>query len=132
MENSSESHHFVFNKNGEVLDLIDFKRPVDINKSCAQMRWKYNHFCKWIKDTRLICRISLTSWLRKVSNKDTNLSEHPSLAFVGFVCPMVGSVTVASVFSDKINLLCMVGKERSRKERRYFLALSLQEFITEN
>ena len=57
--------------------------------------------------------------------------EHPSLAFVGFVCPMVGSVTVASVFSDKINLLCMVGKERSRKERCYFLALSLQEFITE-
>ena len=124
-KNSSNTHHFVFNKSGEVLDLVDRKRLVP-KGGVVKCKGKEITFVDRSKEEFDIVIQSMgyktdVSYLpEKFASMDLRQrykfifdAEDPSVALVGFVRPMVGSLTTiaemqarlaAFVFSGKVTL----------------------------
>ena len=124
-KNSSKPYHFFFNKNGEVLDLVDYKRLVPkggvlkCNGSTITFIDGSQVECDLViqstgydADFSYLPHIFAKKGIRQ-RYKFIFDTEDPSVAFVGFVRPMVGSLTTiaemqarlaASVFCGKVNL----------------------------
>ena len=132
--NDSEPMHYIINKNGKVLDLIDYKKLVpkkDI-MLCNEKEVTFNDGSKQEFDVIIVSTgyspafeylpEQFAQKLFRQRYKQIFDNDDPSLAFIGFVRPVLGSVPslaevqsrwVARVYSNKI---CLKPKEERLKD----------------
>ena len=135
--NNAKFFHYIINKSGRVLDLVDYKKVVPkagITK-CSGCKVYFNDGTEQEFDTIIMSTGYKTSFsFLPKRYTDTTMREHykfvfdvedPTLAFVGFVRPVVGSIItiaetqarwVARVFSEKVPLVSL--KERQTEVAR--------------
>ena len=130
--NSSDTHHFPFNKNGEVLDLVDYKRLIPkgavVNvkgKVITFVDGTSEEFDLVIQSTGYKADFSYLP--EKYANKDIRErykmnfdAEDPSVAFIGLVRPMVGSLTTIAEMQARFASFVFSGQHNlpPLKERR--------------
>ena len=105
-KNDSPFFHFVINKNGKVLDLIDYKKvvPKGAIKNCQNRTVEFADGTSKDFDTIIMCTgydSSYFPFLPEKYHKNKTLRdrykfvfdvEDPSIAFIGYVRPVVGAI----------------------------------------
>ena len=140
-KNDSEFMHFFVNKNGKVLDLVDYKKvvPKANLQKCEKKRVTFSDGEEHEFDVIILSTgyAQQHSFLGEQQSKITHQNrfkyvfdnKDPSIAFVGFVRPVVGSIPVvaevqarwvAKVFSGHVHLPSQGQREAKIKKDNAF------------
>ena len=141
--NDSPFFHFVINKNGKVLDLIDYKKvvPKGAIKMCEGKSIQFSDGTSKEFDVIIMCTgydSSYFPFLPEKYHKNITIRdrykfifdvEDPSIAFVGYVRPVIGSIAavsemqsrwVAKVFAQTIPIKPLEQRQADTKQDAQF------------